>query len=342
MKKILFLIITILTITGVCFGVEVPETVRVKLTDGNVITLGLDEYLYGVVKSEMGLKYKPDGEENSIDIGIEALKAQAVASRSYAVNKINTSESEEYDLVSTTSNQVYKPGEVNERVKEAVDATSGQVMTYNGEIICAYFYAASGGHTEAPENVWSSKVPYLKGVEDPYEPEIANKTYWSKAYTTKELEELIGDIGDIIDIEVTKISENDRVTELTFYGTEGEKKLAKNNIRTKLGTTKIRSQWFTVEYDEENDQYIFEGRGYGHGIGMSQCGAMGMAEEGFDYEEILKWYYTGIEIEPKEQETEIEEDVIFEEEDEEKEETEKLPEKTLLKSTIDFIKNLKK
>lgn len=337
MKKIIIFLTTLLTITGVCFGVEVPETVRVKLAEGNIITLELDTYLYGVVKSEMGLKYKPDESETSIDVGIEALKAQAVASRSYAVNKIKTSGSEEYDLVSTTSNQVYKTGEVDERIKEAVDSTTGEVLTYNGEIICAYFYSASGGHTEAPENVWSSALPYLKGVEDPYEPEIANKTYWTTTYKSSEIEELIENIGEIIDIKITQRSENDRVTELTFYGTEGETTLIKNNIRLKMGTTKIRSQWFEVEYDELNDEYIFEGRGYGHGVGMSQCGAIGMAEEGYDYEEILKWYYTGVELEPKEQQIQIDEEIIFGEKEEQEERTEK----TLLQNTIDFIKNYK-
>ena len=104
-----------------------------------------------------------------------------------------------------------------------------------------------------------------------------------------------------------------------------------------MGTTKIRSQWFEVEYDELNDEYIFEGRGYGHGVGMSQCGAIGMAEEGYDYEEILKWYYTGVELEPKEQQIQIDEEIIFGEKEEQEERTEK----TLLQNTIDFIKNYK-
>lgn len=286
MKKFLMILMMFIVILAFCTvsyaKVEVPETVRIKLNDGEIIELDLDEYLYGVVRSEMGIRYKTNGETKDIDI--EALKAQAVASRTYAVYKINSSSNNEYDLTATTSDQVYNPNNVTEIVRDAVDSTSGQVMTYNGNIICAYFFSTSGGHTEAPENVWYSSLPYLKGVEDPYEPYIEGKSEWEARIPASKYGKM----------EILNRNENGRVMELKV----GKEVYTKNNIRTKLGASTIKSTWFELEYDEDTDEYVFTGKGYGHGVGMSQYGAMGMAEAGFNYKEILNWYYQGIEIEP--------------------------------------------
>ncbi len=166
MKKIIFIASLLIMIfcTVSYASVDVPETVRIKLNDGSIIELDFDEYLYGVVSSEMGTSYKADGKV--MQVGIEALKAQAVASRTYAVYNIEHSKYTDYDLTATTSDQVYKTSNVKDIVKEAVDSTSGQIITYNGEPISAFFFSTSGGHTESPENVWSSALPYLIGVED--------------------------------------------------------------------------------------------------------------------------------------------------------------------------------
>lgn len=290
MKKFLIILTIFTVILAICTvsyaKVDVPETVRIKLNDGEIIELDLDEYLYGVVKSEMGTSYKTNGERKDVDI--EALKAQAVASRTYAVYKINSSSNSEYDLTATTSDQVYNPNNVTEIVKDAVDSTSGQVITYYGEIICAYFFSTSGGHTEAPENVWYSSLPYLEGVEDPYEPYIEGKSEWEARISASKYGK----------IEILSTNENGRVMELKV----GDEVYTKNNIRMKLGASLIKSTWFELEYDEDTNEYVFKGKGYGHGVGMSQYGAMGMAEAGFNYEEILKWYYMDVEIEPENEE----------------------------------------
>lgn len=283
MKKIVLLISLFVMVCTVSYaGVEVPETVRIKLNDASIVELGLDEYLYGVVSSEMGTSYKTDGKVKQV--GIEALKAQAVASRTYAVYKIQSSNYDGYDMTATTSDQVYKAGSVKDIVKEAVDTTSGQVMTYDGEIICAYFFSTSGGYTELPENVWYSSLPYLKAVEDPYEPFIEGKSEWEARIPAN----MYGEI------EILERTDTGRVYSLQV----GDDVLTKNNIRMKLGASLIKSTWFDVEYDEDTDEYVFTGKGYGHGVGMSQYGAMGMAEAGFDYQEILNWYYNDIELEP--------------------------------------------
>lgn len=288
MKKFLYLFMCffIMSLGSICYAkVDVPETVRIKLNDGSIEEIDFNEYLYGVVLHEMGTSYTENGVKK--EVGIEALKAQAVASRTYAIYTMNSSkhEGQDYDLTSSTSDQVYAGGKIPDIVKEAVDSTDGQVITYDGEVISAFFFATSGGHTESPENVWSGKLPYLVGVEDKYEPYIKGSSEWVVRIPKSKYGK----------IEILERSENDRVTKLKV----GNEVLTKNGIRTKLGTTLIKSTWFDLEYDEKTDEYVFTGKGYGHGVGMSQHGAMGMAEAGFDYEEILTWYYTDVEIEPE-------------------------------------------
>lgn len=283
MKKFLILILTIIMSCTVSYaGVDVPETVKIKLNKGSIVELALDEYLYGVVSSEMGTSYKDNGERK--EVGIEALKAQAVASRTYAVYKIQSNKNDGYDMTATTSDQVYKTDGIKDIVKEAVDATSGQIMTYDDEVICAYFFSTSGGYTEEPQNVWSASLPYLKAVEDPYEPQIEGKSEWEARISADKYGE----------IEILELNENGRVQKLKV----GNKVYTKNNIRMELGTSLIKSTYFELEYDETTNEYVFKGKGFGHGVGMSQHGAMGMAEAGFDYREILEWYYTDIELEP--------------------------------------------
>lgn len=283
MKKILFVICVFIMICTVSYAsFEVPETVRIKLDNDEIIEINLDEYLYGVVKSEMGTSYKADGKTKQV--GIEALKAQAVASRTYAVHKIMQNKNLDYDMTASTKDQVYKAGDIAEIVKDAVDFTSGQVMTYDDEIICAYFFSTSGGHTESPENVWYSSLPYLEGVEDPYEPYVEGKSEWTVRIPADKYGK----------IKILETDEFDRVTKLKV----GSEVLTKDNIRLKLGYSLIKSTWFEIEYDDETDEYVFYGKGFGHGVGMSQYGAMGMAEAGFNYQEILSWYYKDIEFEP--------------------------------------------
>lgn len=296
MKKVLFVLMFIICCQSFAYArVEIPDTIKVKMTDNSIIELELDEYLYGVVQSEMGLSYKAEGMSSAEPVPMEALKAQAVASRSYAIyNILKASDDATYHVSSTTSSQVYRNTNINDRVKEAVDETSGQVITYDDEVACAYFFSTSGGHTEAPENVWYAEIPYLKGVEDEYEIAVENKSTWNAIYTASELEKKFPEIGDIEDIKIGNRSENDRVVELRIIGEDETKILMKNGIRTSLGASKLKSQWFDVDFD--GDEAVFEGRGFGHGVGMSQNGAIGMALEDFTYDEILKYYYTDIEI----------------------------------------------
>lgn len=297
MKKLFFSIFCIMLVWGgsVFASIEVPEYIKIKMNDGSILEVELDEYLYGVVQSEMGVNYKAEDMDASEPVPLEALKAQAVASRSYAVYKIlKAGEDADYHVTSNTSSQVYKDIEPAESIRQAVDETSGQIITYDDDVACAYFFSTSGGHTESPENVWSSEVDYLQAVEDPYEIEVKNKTTWTATYTANEIEKKFPEIGKLEEIQIIETSESGRVIELEIVGSKANKTLLKNGIRTAFGSNKLRSQWFELEQDGDN--YIFTGRGYGHGVGMSQNGAIGMGIYGFSYDEILKWYYTDIEI----------------------------------------------
>lgn len=301
MKKVVFflLLLFVTCYSSMVFAsskIEIPETIRVKLNDGTIQEIDLDTYLYSVVQSEMGLYYKASGMKNAERVPLEALKAQAVASRSYAVyNIIHASKDAKFDVTSTTSSQVYKSGaNIDSLVKEAVDETSGQVILYDDEVACAYFFSTSGGRTESSENVWYAALPYLRGVKDKYEIKVDGNSTWTVTYTPSEIEKKFPEIGELEEIKIVERSENDRVIELKITGSEASKILLKNGIRTSLGSVKLKSQWFDVIYDGK--EVVFEGNGFGHGVGMSQNGAIGMALEGFTYDEILEWYYTDIDI----------------------------------------------
>lgn len=341
------------------------------MTAVNVVDL--EEYLYGVVPSEMPASY-----------GEEALKAQTLAARTYAMTKLNAHKSSGYELCDTINCQVYKgySGE-NSKTNGIVDETEGEIICYNGKPIEAVFSASTGGYTENSENVWYNVVPYLRAV--PEVGEYGNNT-WEKTLTLSQLDSLLSakgeNIGSAQDIVITKISTGGRVQEMKIVGTSGSVTLTKENIRTYFSSAcgSLPSKMFTINgkggdpssgsksvqrqaaksssvgsltssaaangitaktegtlsamngknlkldglsvsentnsnqntpvistgdyqiYDVnistvENGTFIFEGSGNGHGVGLSQNGAQGMAEQGYTYEEIIKHYYTGVTIE---------------------------------------------
>ncbi len=211
--------------------------------NGTVMTavnvIGLEEYLYGVVPSEMPQSYAQ-----------EALKAQAVAARTYAMTKLGAHTGSGYQLCDGTNCQVYK-GYSNEAAATtaAVDATAGEIACYNGLPIEAVFSASTGGYTENSENVWNTVVPYLRAV-----PEIGEygDNTWTKTLTLAELDALLSangeSIGSAKDILITKLSTGGRVQELQIVGTQGTKTLTKENIRTYFSSAcgSLPSKMFTI------------------------------------------------------------------------------------------------
>lgn len=244
----------------------------------------LEEYVIGVVGAEM-----------PVNFGIEALKAQAVASRTYAYRAYQNNNSiscNEIGQVYMDNNQLKnkwgnKFEEYYDIIKTAVEETKGEIMVYDNEAILAVFSAASSGMTESSENMWGSDLPYLKTVESHYD-ENAPVFYGRKEISTDRLAQALG-TGEInsSNCYVLQRSQAGYVLELMAAG----KKISGSQFRSILG---LKSTNFTLEF--QNNNVIITTKGYGHGVGMSQYGAGYMAQEGCNYREILQHYYIGTEI----------------------------------------------
>ncbi len=278
----------------------------------------IEEYVAGVVKSEIG--------DNA---PFEAKKAQAVAARTNVIRKLwSGSGFEDYDISSSVFSQVYAGGDnFLEDTKKAVVETAGEILTYRGQPIEALFHAMCGGHTENSENVWSSYVPYLRGVFDEgaghrrfplnsersvkmwinSNPDINCQKYgkkywrWEFIYTSCELGKIIRsktgkDIGRVLDIKVLERGVSGRAKKVKVTGSKGYVIIKRDlKIRRAFATTSLPSSLFYVE--KRGNKFIIKGRGFGHGVGMCQIGAMGMADKGYDYKKILEHYYSHVKLE---------------------------------------------
>ena len=254
---------------------------------GVINYLPVEKYLYGVVPKEMSYKWNK-----------EALKAQAVAARTYALYVKAKSKDKPYDVEATTASQVYG-GYAAERVvsNSAVDLTQGQVMTYNGNLIIAYFHANSGGHTEDAKNVWRADMPYLKGVPDRFSRGSSGGA-WEYFLSFNSLKDQLNRYGFNIkwikSIKQSGISMSGRSILLNVVSDKGTFAFSSNNFRIKVGATKLKSTLFQIK--PYRNGMLITGNGYGHGVGMSQRGAERMARAGYSYNQILRHYYRGIKI----------------------------------------------
>lgn len=313
--------------------------------------LYIEDYLYGVVPREI-----------PASASHEALKAQAVAARSYTYTTINKHIAEGYNVCDTTHCQVYGGhGAEHPNTNKAVDDTRGLVAAYRGAVANTVFHSSSGGHTESSENVWGGRVPYLTAKADPYSMNSVNSN-WTIDLTLDKLSSILSNggvhIGNVNGLSILEKTDSGRVTELLVSGSSGDATLSGDRFRSLVGTNEIKSTLFTIEggnggtvtevqgifaltsrrietvngergrisiidgsgrirrtdtisvigeggvssystqapVDISRGDIVISGRGFGHGIGMSQYGAMEMAKLGFDFEEILKHYYTGVEI----------------------------------------------
>ncbi len=318
----------------------------------------IQNYLYGVVPKEMYPSWP-----------LEALKAQAIAAKNYALLNLNKHSAEGYGLCDTEHCQVYGGyNSENIMTNRAVDETIGRVLMHDDKLVDAYFHSSSGGYTEDSENVWSNAVPYLRGVKDDFS---LGSPYdsWQFAISEEEIRnrliEIGLDVGYITDVQVTSVSPNGRVLELMIKGTIRTEILKKERTRQVFGASNIKSTLFEVKFYGENGnfsmedifiynmsngnivkqsidnatvlsseglstldatdvskgikvtdgsnnyeisnkmqsnnsdnvgKYVFSGKGWGHGVGMSQWGAKKMAELGYNYVQILEYYYTGAKV----------------------------------------------
>ena len=273
----------------IIFNYTSNKVVRVKKDDtSEIIKVPLEEYVYGVVSSEMPASFNE-----------EALKAQAVASRTYVIYAMENGKNRDFDVYDSVNSQVYKSEdklrefwgdkyeEYSNKIKKVIIDTKGEYITYNDEIIEAFFFSTSTGYTENSEEVFSEELPYLRSVESAWDknsPSFNNEIEISKNDFYNKLGIGYSDILDISDVEKTV---SGRIKSLKINGAY----FKGVDVRTKLG---LRSTFFT--FYENGNKIIVKTKGYGHGVGMSQYGAQGMALAGFKYEDIIKYYYTGVEI----------------------------------------------
>lgn len=320
--------------------IEIGRQLGTGITPVNIVDI--EDYLLSVVPSEMPASWH-----------MEALKAQAVAARSYSFATRGSHSHLGYELCDTVASQVYVGvGNEHARSTEAVQATQGLKAYHNGDIIMATYFSSSGGKTENSENVWENALPYLRGIEDTYE---NNGMVWERTFTTEELTSITNangiNIGNVVSISIQDTSDIGRVNHLIITGTNGTHSLHKEQIRTFFVPSSegsLQSRNFNIftsnhnvsiqhnhgivqspitstfvlnskgEIVNINDGVIIQGTGnnnlflntttstgniitlagtgWGHGVGMSQFGALSMAQAGYSYQEILKHYYAGIEI----------------------------------------------
>lgn len=300
MEKFIVLLISVIIIPFLCvkiftlkddidFKYMSNNIIRVKNEEsGNIDEIPFEDYIVGVVAGEMPTSFE-----------IEALKAQAVASRSYAMYQIKGRENEDYDVVNTTTNQVYQTEEklkekwkdsyvtnIN-KIKKAVLATSGEYLTYNGEVINALFFSTSVGFTENSEEVFTSSLPYLRSVSSSWDKDSPSFTD-SYIFDLSDFYNKLGlEYNSTLNIEITLKSSTGRIRDLKINGIEFKGR----DVASKLG---LRSNYFDIVLNDK--KVTINTKGFGHGVGMSQYGANGMAKEGYTYDKILKYYYKDVEI----------------------------------------------
>ena len=297
--------------------------IRVTKSGLSVVNIvNLEEYLYGVVPSEMPSSWPK-----------EALKAQAVAARSEALSKLGRHQGEGFDLCDEVHCQAYRGvSQENERVNGLVDETRGQIMTFGGKPVDALYSSACGGHTQ--DNIFGAReeVSYLKGSPDYESPEKSfplspyaldqwlrfpdrnilcnlpgvyprGQFRWVRTYGADEMNLMankLGDVGEVKEITILKRETSGHISSLKITGTKSsiviDKELA---IRKALGN--LRSSLFKLEIKKSKDglieEFIFFGGGWGHGVGMCQSGSCGLAKSGKNFQEILRRYFNGVKLE---------------------------------------------
>lgn len=303
MKKILLLtfIIILIPFTIVNFfkvdqkeeiklNYESNTIIRVKrMASGKIVGVPFEQYIVGVLAGEMPIYFN-----------LEALKAQAVAARSYALKRMEYNKDNDFDVVDSILNQVYlDDGYLKDawgddyvdninKLREAVNATSMEYLDYNGDVIDALFFSTSNGYTETSSLVFNIDLPYLQSVSSSWDEKTSSAFKSTTSMSLRDFYNKLNiDYSDYFDVKILEKSSTNRIIKLSING----KEFLGRDLYNILG---LKSTDFSLKKD--GDKVIINTTGYGHGVGMSQYGAEGMAEEGYSYIDILKHYYVGTNI----------------------------------------------
>ncbi len=271
-------------------GLTVGGRLTIKRQNGRLAVineLDLEEYVKGVVPAEMSPSWHP-----------EALKAQAIAARTYGLYQIRQNGKKEFDVAASTKDQVYRGrAGADGPAGSAVDQTRAMVLSYRDEPVFAAFHSTAAGPTEDAANVWSLDLPYLKGVECPFDmnsPHYHWRTDVALPLIERRLREEGFPVGLIASLAPATYSKAGRVTKVRILHSDGELNIKGEDLRRVLGYTMLASTQF--EFEVVGLEVQFTGRGSGHGVGLCQWGAKELAERGYTAETILRYYYPGVEI----------------------------------------------
>ena len=270
-----------------------------KLGDGIALVdeLPLEEYLVGVLRAEAGERWPA-----------EALRAQAIAARTYAAYQRQLNAGKPYHIIASTAHQQFA-GRVpaTSPAWDAVRDTAGQVLRWEGDLFPAFYHTESGGFTEDPRTVFAARnMPGLTPVRCPFSAGSPH-FYWSLDLRLADLSDVLRKndvgVGTVTAIEMTERTATLRATVVTVRGATGVVRLRGNDFRRMVGYDTLKSTLFAVVM--EGDVAHFSGRGYGHGVGLCQWGARGMAEQGYTAKQILGFYYPGTTFDSLESESPV-------------------------------------
>ena len=264
-------------------------SIRVKqISKNQIIELDLEDYVVGVLAGEMPISFEE-----------EALKAQAVVARTYALKRVLYN-NDAYDVVDTTQNQVYLDdnhlrqtwgsnyNDYIEKIRKVVSETRHEYIFFDDKVIDAMFFSTSVGMTENSEEIFPNELPYLRSVASTWDEEASPVFKENYTFTLKKFYELLGlKYNNNLTVQKTSVTSTGRVKEIKINGTTFTGKKVQQLLS-------LRSNYFTIT--KVGDIVKIETKGYGHGVGMSQYGANGMAKEGYNYKEIINHYYQDVEI----------------------------------------------
>lgn len=265
------------------------NNIRVLTRNNNIINLDLEEYLIGVVSAEVPVYFEK-----------EALKAQAVAARTYALKQMENNKDKDYDVTTTVSSQVYQSDEELRnkwqnnyednisKIKEAIKNTEGEYISYDGDYIYAFFFSTSNGYTEDNKNVFGKELPYLKMVDSSFDKNETSSFEKTTSFTKRDFYEKLNiEYKDELIISNIIKSESNRILSISINNNE----FTGRKVQSLLN---LRSNDFNIIDEGENIKIIT--KGFGHGVGLSQYGANALAKQNKSYVDILKYYYQGTEL----------------------------------------------
>jgi len=293
---LLFLVFNLIGFSGE--DEEEPQLSVYFVDTGETRTMDMEEYIMGVVAAEMDEGWP-----------VNAYAAQAILARTFTLHFIEEGGSEHGADISTDHEeaQAYDAEKITDSIREAVEKTRGEVITYDDQYISAWFHAASGGRTATPDEGLNfdedQELPYIEPVDSPdMGDEVPDDVRsWEAEFSEEEIINALHEMGNtditaVDEIEIEEEGPSGRAVNLNFIHDEEEELVHAADFRIALDAIELRSTFFTEPIEKEDGMFIFNGKGYGHGVGMSQWGAFVLAEDDTSPEDIVNHYFKNVNV----------------------------------------------